>query len=130
MKYLLFILCVISVSCQHPTDSGQALFSYQFEYFDGNGSYPFPDGVYTQYTDTRRSSSYNPDSILAAAKKSGTDIREAWDIQFHHGPNTYPAAMLFLLMRDSTQYVDTANFHLSNKPIVQAAADLKHYYFK
>jgi hypothetical protein len=130
MKYFLLALSVLAVSCQHPTNNGEALFSYQMEYFDGNGSYPFPVGVYIQYTNTSRSNSYNPDSILAAVKKSGTDIREAWDIQFQTGPNSYPPALLFLRLRDTTQYVDTAHFHHIDRPIVQAAADLKHYFFK
>jgi hypothetical protein len=132
MKFLFCSLTVFLLSCEHSSNYSEALSSYQIEEFDGVGYYPFPDGVYAQYNDTRPSNSYKPDSILTAVKQGGTDIREAWDVQFHYAPNgnVYPAVLLYLRLRDSTQYVDTAYFHLRDKPTVDAKASIKHYYFK
>jgi hypothetical protein len=104
--------------------------SYQIEEFDGVGHYPFPDGVYAQYNDTNPSDPYKPDSILTAVKQGGTDIREAWDVHYQYSGGAVPANLLYLRLRDSVQYVDTAHFHLRDKPTVDAKASIKHYSFK
>ena len=130
MRHFLYLFFLFVAGCEHPTNSGESLFSYQIDNFDGNGFYPIPDGVYAQYTDTRLTSSYNPDSILVAAKKTGAGFRDAWDIRFQYTGNVYPAALLYLRLSDSTQLVDTSYFHFSEKPIINTKALIKHYYFK
>ncbi len=129
--FLLLILIGSVISCNRDVSNiAGAPFTYQDEYFEGNDSYPFPDGVYAKYkVNSSTYRHYNADSILIATYYTGISILEAWDIVGLFGPNVYPAPNLILRLKDRFQPIDTLKFSYVEKPGLGYKAKIRHYIF-
>ena len=105
-----------------------APFTYQDEYYDGIGSYFFPDGVYARYTRFNPyTGHYNANEILLGLHYKGISIREAWEIVAVRSSHYNPS--LILLLKDRFQPIDTLQFRYSDKPKLTNEAKIRHYVF-
>jgi len=133
-QVLTFLILVgIIFSCNFYEDSRINNFPFYShdEYFDGNGSYPFPDGVYVKYKHNR-SHDYNSAIILLSVDSTGVEILEAWSIRaIKKYPYTklYIYPNLYLLLKNREQPVDTTDFNYIEKPGLGTEANIRHYFF-
>lgn len=132
-QVLTFLILFSNIaSCNFYEDSRINNFPFYShdEYFDGNGSYLFPDGVYVKYKHNR-SHDYNSAIILLSVDSTGVEILEAWSIKMVTPPNSkvYVYPDLFLQLKNSEQQIDTTSFYFIDKPALSLEANIRHYFF-
>jgi len=123
------ILAFAFYNCAEPTARNNSIFlEIRDEIWDGNGYYPFPEGIYVKYdSDKDTTKGQSSEGLLNALKDSGVDVREAWSIFYITNTKLYQPFNLTIRLRDRSQPIDTTKFSYIDKPRCGYRAKIRHY---